>query len=70
MNHPPRLAGRLDVLTEGGLKRMANMPCSAVLLLCLYLLGSGIFMAVRRLLSAFGDEIAQRRQPFRVSVTA
>ena len=70
MNDPPWLADRLAVLTEGGLKRLANMPRSAVLLLGLCLLGSGIFMAVQRLLSAFGDETARRQHPLRVSVTA
>jgi hypothetical protein len=56
MNGPPRLA----VLTEGGLKKLANVPRSAVLLVCLCLLGLGGFTVVQRFLFAFGDETALR----------
>jgi hypothetical protein len=60
MNDPPRLANRLTVLTKGGPKRLASVPRSVVLFVGLCLLGLGIYVMVQDLLSAFGDETAQR----------
>jgi hypothetical protein len=56
MNGPPRLAGVLD----GGLKRLAKVPRSVVLLICLCLLVLGGFTVIQRFLFAFGDETALR----------
>jgi hypothetical protein len=56
MNGPPRLA----VLVEGGLKKLANVPRSAVLLVFLCLLALGGFTVAQRFLFDFGDETALR----------
>lgn len=56
MNGPPRLA----VPTEGGLKKLANVPRSAILLVCLCLLGLGIFRLFQNFLPPFRDETALR----------
>jgi hypothetical protein len=56
MNGPPRLAGVMD----GGLKRLAKVPRSVVLLICLCLLTLGGFTVIQRLLFAFSDETAHR----------
>src|SRR5574342_45371 len=60
MNDPSWLADRLTGPTVGGIKRLANVPRSAVLLVCLCLLGLGILKVVQSLLADFGDETAQR----------
>jgi len=57
MNGLPR---ELAVLTEGGLKRLANVPRSTILLVCLCLLGLGIFKLFQNLLPPFRDETALR----------
>ena len=60
MNDPPRLADRLAGLTQGGFKRLANVLRSAVLPVCLCLLGLGVFRAAQSFLFAFSDETALR----------
>jgi hypothetical protein len=56
MNGPPRLA----VITERAFKKLANVPLSAVLLVCLCLLGLGIFRLFQNFLPPFRDETALR----------
>ena len=56
MNGPPWAVA----LTEGGLKKLANVPRSAILLVCLCLLALGGITIVQRFLFAFGDETALR----------
>jgi hypothetical protein len=60
MKDPPRPADRSTIPMEGGLKSLAKMPRSAVVLLCLCVLGAGIVMGVTSLLFALGDETAKR----------
>lgn len=60
MNGPPRLANKLAVLMKDGLKKLANVPRSAILLVFLCLLALGGFTVIQRFLFAFGDETALR----------
>ena len=55
MNSPPQVA-----LTKGGIRKLAHLPGSAILLVCLCLLGWGIFTLFQNVLPPFRDETALR----------
>lgn len=60
MNAPPRLANKLGVLMKDRLKKLANVPLSTVLVVCVCLLGWGTFPLFQNLLYPFRDETALR----------
>lgn len=56
MNGPPWMA----VMTEGGLKRLAMVPRSAVLLVCMFLVILVVFLVIGGFLFTLGDDTAKR----------